>query len=77
MTEQDFDDLVKQATAVDMEIARCETKVRALWADIRRHTRLGNAASTQYQRLVVMENQLGRWKLLRERIRATLARAGK
>jgi hypothetical protein len=74
--DQDFDNLAKRAAA-NVEIARYETEVRALWADIRRLTRLGNAASTQYQRPVVMESQLGRWKLPRERIRATRARTGK
>jgi hypothetical protein len=76
MTDQDVDDLAKQALAADAELARHEAMVCVLWADIRRLTRLGNAASTQYQRLVAVESELAHWKLLRERIRARLARAG-
>ncbi|SAL09429.1 hypothetical protein AWB64_00143 [Caballeronia sordidicola] len=33
MTDLDFDNLVKQALAADVEIARYETHLRALWAE--------------------------------------------
>jgi hypothetical protein len=76
MSAQEFDDLVKQIQAVEVEITRCDTTIRALWAELIRLARLGIAASTEYQHLIEVESQRERWISLRERIRSTLASAG-
>jgi len=77
MSDQEFDDLVKQVQAVEIEITRCDATIRALWAGLIRLARLGIAASTEYQRLTEVENERERWISLRERIRTTLASVGR
>lgn len=77
MSDQEFDDLVKQMQVAEAEITRCDATIRALWAELIRLSRLGIAASTEYQHLTEVENERGRWISLRERIRATLAGSGR
>jgi hypothetical protein len=77
MSDQEFDDLVKQVQAVEAEITRCDATIRALWAELIRLARLGIAASTEYQHLIEVESERERWISVRERIRATLASASR
>lgn len=77
MTDQEFDDLLKQAGAAEIEITRCEATIHALWAELTRRARLGIAASTEYRHLVDVEGERERWISLRERVRTTLASAGR
>lgn len=77
MSDQKFNDLVKQVQAVELEITRCDATIRALWAELIRLGRLGIAASKEYEHLVEAESERNRWVSLRERIRATLASDGR
>ncbi|CAE6860720.1 hypothetical protein R75465_07649 [Paraburkholderia aspalathi] len=77
MSDQKFDDLLKQVQAAEVEITRCDATIRALWTELRRLARPGIAASTEYQHLIEVENERQRWISLRERIRATLAGTSK
>ena len=77
MSDQEFDDLVKQVQAAEIEITRCDATIRALWTELRRLARPGVAASTEYQHLIEVESERERWISVRERIRATLASASR
>jgi hypothetical protein len=77
MSDQKFDELLKQVQTAEIEITRCDATIRALWTELRRLARLGIATSTEYQHLIGVENERQRWISLRERIRATLASTSK
>ncbi len=75
MSDQEFDDLASRVQAAEVEIARCDTTIRALWSELIRLARFGIAASTEYQHLIEVEGERERWILVREHIRTTLASA--
>lgn len=77
MTDQEFDDLVRQVQAVEIEITRCDVTVSRLWTGLIELARLGIAASTEYQQLVEVEGERQRLISRRDKIRAVLAHAGR